>query len=60
LQAFGLERILGVTAAANTASKRSLERAGFVFERDMSMSFQGAVQAVSVYALSRPSSRGDA
>lgn len=49
---FGLDRILGVTAATNTASKRTLERAGFVHQRDALMNFQSTEQSVSVYALS--------
>ena len=51
-QAFALDRIVGVTSAANGASQRTLARAGFVHERDQSMDFQGTVQDVSVYTLS--------
>lgn len=51
-EAFELDTIVAVTSAVNTASKRTLARAGFVHERDESMNFQGTVQDVSVYALS--------
>src|SRR5262245_14346916 len=54
---FGLERILAVTAAANVASKRTLVRAGFVYERDVTKMFQGTEQVVSVYARARTSGR---
>ena len=55
LEAFGLERILGITAAANIASKRALARAGYVHQRDEMMNFQGTESMVSVYVLSRES-----
>ena len=51
-QAFELDRILGITAAANVASKRALVRAHFVLQGDQVMKFQGMEQPVSVYALS--------
>ena len=51
-EAFALDQIVAVTPAANTASKRTLARAGFVFKEDKSMNFQGVVQDVSVYVLS--------
>ena len=51
-EGFGLDTIIAVTSAVNTASKRTLARAGFVHERDESMNFQGTVQDVSLYALS--------
>lgn len=38
-------------AAANTASRRTLLRAGFAHERDKVMSFQGEERAVSVHVL---------
>ena len=53
LEAFGLKRILGIAAAANEASRRTLENAGFVRERDSRMMFQGAEQMVSVYVCGR-------
>jgi RimJ/RimL family protein N-acetyltransferase len=53
LQNFALERIIAVTAAANHASKRTLERAGFANERDQKMKFQGTEQDVTIYALER-------
>lgn len=51
-QAFELDRILGIAAAANFASKRVLVRAHFAHQGDQVMRFQGAEQPVSVYALS--------
>ncbi len=53
---FTLERILGVTAVANVASQRTLARAGFVHERDVTMAFQGTRQPVLLYALLRSTS----
>lgn len=50
---FALERILGITAKANTASRRAIARAGFVHQEDKTMCFQGTEQEVCVYALSR-------
>jgi ribosomal-protein-alanine N-acetyltransferase len=52
---FELDRILGITAAANIASKRALVRARFAYEGDKVMNFQGTDQDVSVYALCRES-----
>jgi RimJ/RimL family protein N-acetyltransferase len=52
LRTFGLDRIVAVTSVANIGAKRTLGRAGFVHEGDRTMGFQGAVQDVSVYALS--------
>jgi RimJ/RimL family protein N-acetyltransferase len=49
--AFGIERLLGVTAAANVASQRTLERAGFALADERRMVFQGAEQDVRVYVL---------
>jgi len=53
LQTFELDRIIAVTSAGNMASKRTLERAGFAYEGDEAMNFQGTEQDVSVYALKR-------
>lgn len=53
LEAFALNRILGITSATNIASRRTLVRARFVYERDKSMRFQGTETEVSVYALYR-------
>lgn len=53
LEAFGLKRILGIAAARNEASRRTLEKAGFVHEKDSHMMFQGAEQRVSVYVCGR-------
>jgi RimJ/RimL family protein N-acetyltransferase len=50
---FGLERILGITSAANVASGRALLRAGFVHQENRVMNFQGTGQDVRVYALTR-------
>ena len=51
-QMFGLDRILGITSAANLASKRALVRAHFAHQEDKVMRFQGTERSVSVYALS--------
>lgn len=51
LGTFGLERILGITAAANLASRRVLARAGFAHQEDRAMRFQGVEQPVCVYTL---------
>lgn len=53
LQAFELDRILGIAAVANAASRRVLTRARFAYTGDRRMSFQGAEQDVSVYVLCR-------
>jgi ribosomal-protein-alanine N-acetyltransferase len=50
-ESFALDRILGITSAANIASKRALLRAEFVHQGDKVMRFQGTEQSVSVYAL---------
>ncbi len=52
LKTFALDRIVGITAVANTASRRTLARAGFVHEGDKPMRFQGTDEMVSHYALS--------
>lgn len=52
LENFSLDRILGVTSAANIASQRTLARAGFVREEDRTMHFQGTEQRVHVYTIS--------
>jgi RimJ/RimL family protein N-acetyltransferase len=46
---FGLTRFLGITALANIASRRTLERAGFTHEEDRAMCFQGTEQHVSFF-----------
>jgi RimJ/RimL family protein N-acetyltransferase len=51
LEAFDLDRIVAVTAAANHASKRTLARARFAHTEDKPMNFQGVVTDVSVFAL---------
>lgn len=52
---FALDRIVGITAVANTASRRALVRAHFTHQEDTMMKFQGTDQTVSVYELSRGS-----
>src|SRR5262249_28397843 len=54
----GRRRIVDVTSAANVASMRTLQRAGFVHEADRVMKFQGTEGDVCVYVLSRSSSLG--
>lgn len=53
LEAFGLQRVLGIAATENKASCRTLENAGFLRQRDRSMMFQGTEQMVSVYLFER-------
>ena len=53
LDTFGLKRILGIAAVANQASSRTLEKAGFLRQRDCPMMFQGTEQMVSVYLFER-------
>jgi len=48
---FGLSRILAVAAQSNQGSRRVLERAGFLHQRDRVILFQGTEQPVSVYCL---------
>lgn len=48
---FELDKIVAITAAANTASKRTLLRARFTHKEDKVMDFQGTEQDVCVYAL---------
>lgn len=50
-QTFHLNRIIGITSAANMASKRVLERAQFIREENRMMVFQGLKQEVNIYAL---------
>jgi RimJ/RimL family protein N-acetyltransferase len=52
-QRFPLERIVGITAVANTASRRALVRAKFTHQGERTMPFQGTAQTVSVYELDR-------
>ena len=47
--AFGLAGIVAITEAGNAASRRTLERAGFVHERDEHREFQGDRTLVSCY-----------
>ena len=46
---FGVPDMIAITAAGNAASRRTLDRAGFVHERDELMSFQGEDERVSRY-----------
>ena len=52
-QRFPFERIVGITAVANTASRRALVRAKFTHHGEKVMTFQGTMQTVSVYELDR-------
>ncbi len=47
--AYGLSSILALTAAINRDSRRTLDGAGFVHERDEARTFQGTPQTVSRY-----------
>ena len=49
-RSFGLSGLVALTAAANVASRRTLERAHFVLEQEESMRFQGVHQPVCRYA----------
>jgi RimJ/RimL family protein N-acetyltransferase len=51
MDAFGLERILGIASAVNSASISTLKRAQFLFQEERVMSFQGTEQLVAIYAL---------
>jgi RimJ/RimL family protein N-acetyltransferase len=48
-QQFNLASVLALTEAENTASRRTLDRAGFVHAGDVVMRFQGSPQTVSRY-----------
>ena len=48
-QAFGLSSLAAATATENIASRRLLERAGFLHVRDETTRFQGIQRAVSRY-----------
>ena len=48
--AFGLTRIVALTASANGASRRALERAAFSHTAERRMPFQGEEAVVSIYA----------
>ena len=52
--AFAVSRVLAVTAFANVASRRLLDRASFVHELDEDALFQGVRQAVSRYCWQAP------
>ena len=54
---FELPSIVAVTAADNAASRRSLERAGFIHERDEPRRFQGQEALVSRYRWRRDPAR---
>jgi RimJ/RimL family protein N-acetyltransferase len=54
LTAFALPRILGITAAANIASQRTLARAGFTAAGERRIVFQGEEQDVRVFELPAP------
>ncbi len=52
---FSLETILGITAERNVASQGVLLRAGFTWEKNDVMEFQGVEQPVMFFAFSRKS-----
>ena len=56
--AFAVSRVVAVTASANMASRRTLERACFVHAQDEDMVFQGIQQSVSRYWWHAPVHRG--
>ena len=51
--AFSIETILGVTAAQNSASQGVLLRAGFAWQKEEVMRFQGLEQPVIFFAFTR-------
>jgi RimJ/RimL family protein N-acetyltransferase len=51
---FSTATILGVTSGQNIASQRVLLRAGFAWQKDEVMRFQGREQAVVVFAFAAP------
>lgn len=51
---FSLPKVVAITATANTASRRILERSGYTFVRDERMLFQGAEEHVSRYEWTSP------
>lgn len=55
--AFALSSLIAITASANAASRRTLERTGFVHRGDESRRFQGSEQVVSRYVWLPASSR---
>jgi RimJ/RimL family protein N-acetyltransferase len=52
IDVFTLQKIVGITSVANTASRRALLRAKFEHEGERVMRFQGTDQTVSMYTLS--------
>lgn len=50
-ETFRLERIVAVTSAENAASRRTLQRAGFLHREDKVALFQGSETPVTVYVL---------
>ena len=54
---FTVSRVVAVTANANVASRRTLERASFVHMEDEDMVFQGNQQTVSRYCWHAPVNR---
>lgn len=52
---FDLASVLALTESENAASRRTLERAGFVHDEDILMRFQGTQELVSRYVWRRSS-----
>lgn len=55
LEVFALDKVIAITAVANTASRQALVRSQFAHQGDRLFTFQGTQQMVSVYELSRGS-----
>lgn len=53
IEQFDLGSIVAITASTNVASKRTLARAGYAYEGDTRMNFQGSEETVSCYRLAR-------
>lgn len=58
-QAFHLPRIVGLCAAENTASSRTLVSSGFVHQETKVLEFQGTEQMVDVYARTHVIDKGE-
>jgi RimJ/RimL family protein N-acetyltransferase len=57
---YTLQHVLAVTASANVASRRTLERASFVHAEEEIMAFQGVDQSVSRYCWQASVNKGGA
>ena len=56
---FNLSSLIALTESENTPSRRTLERADFVHDKDVIMQFQGSQQSVSRYLWHSKAGRGE-